>query len=71
MFTIALSFFSMKPGQISDIIETDYGYHIIKVKDLKDAKTKTFKQKNMKISRIKVERIAIEIVLRHTLIFKL
>jgi len=36
--------FRMQPGQISDIIETDYGYHIIKVTDRKPAVSMSFEQ---------------------------
>jgi len=34
--------FSMKPGEISEIVETDYGYHIIGVEDHMEAKVKGF-----------------------------
>ena len=30
--------FSMKPGEVSDIVETRFGYHLIKVEDRKQAK---------------------------------
>lgn len=34
--------FSLKPGEISDIVETPYGYHIIKLEDKKAAETPAF-----------------------------
>lgn len=34
--------FSMETGEISDIVETQFGYHIIKVTDKKQANVKTF-----------------------------
>lgn len=34
--------FAMQPGEISDVIETQYGYHIIKVTDKEAAHTKAF-----------------------------
>ncbi|HXH64175.1 MAG TPA: peptidyl-prolyl cis-trans isomerase [Mariprofundaceae bacterium] len=34
--------FSMKPGQISDIIETPFGYHLIQLEDIKPAAPKPF-----------------------------
>jgi peptidyl-prolyl cis-trans isomerase D len=33
--------FAMQPGQISDLVKTQYGYHIIKVVDRKAASTRT------------------------------
>ena len=36
--------FEMEIGQISDIVETEYGYHIIKVTDHKQASTTSFEQ---------------------------
>ncbi len=36
--------FSMKKGDISDLVESDFGFHIIKLVDIKSPKQKTFEE---------------------------
>lgn len=43
--------FSLKVGEISDAVKSDYGYHIIKVTDHKDAKDYTLEEKKEEIRK--------------------
>ena len=53
--------FSMKPGEISDLVKTQYGYHIIKVTDKKEASTKPLQEVRAQIEdQVKWERAQAE-----------
>jgi peptidyl-prolyl cis-trans isomerase C len=50
--------FSMNPGEISDIVETQFGYHIIKVTDKKPAGTTSFEEAKKEIvNYLKIQKI--------------
>lgn len=48
--------FSLKPGKVSSVIQTDYGFHIIKVSKHEPARTQTLIEAKAEIRRILLEK---------------
>jgi len=44
--------FSLKPGEISDILRTDLGFHIFKVEDVREATIQSFDEVSKRIERM-------------------
>ncbi|MDY6953004.1 MAG: peptidylprolyl isomerase [Thermodesulfobacteriota bacterium] len=56
--------FSLKPGVVSDIVETKFGYHLIKVEDKKSAATTPYEDvKEMILENLKREKVQKEVEL--------
>ncbi|MDY6988862.1 MAG: peptidylprolyl isomerase [Thermodesulfobacteriota bacterium] len=54
--------FSLKPGEVSDIVETKFGYHLIKVKDKKAEATTPYKEvKERIVENLKREKVQKEV----------
>lgn len=57
--------FAMKPGQVSELVETQYGYHIIKLTDRKEASVIAFEEAKDNIVQILTQQQQSEIAVKY------
>jgi peptidyl-prolyl cis-trans isomerase D len=50
--------FALKKGEVSDLVRTQFGFHIIKVEDTREAGTPTFEQAREDVARKRAETLA-------------
>ncbi len=53
--------FSLKPGELSDLVRTEFGYHLIKVEEVKEARTKGLDEARDEISKRLIQGMAVEL----------
>jgi peptidyl-prolyl cis-trans isomerase D len=53
--------FSLKPGEVSDLVRTEFGYDIIKVEEVKEARTKSLDEVRDEISKRLIQGRAVEL----------
>jgi peptidyl-prolyl cis-trans isomerase C len=62
--------FAMKPGEISNLVETDFGYHIIKLTDRRDGRVVPLAEVKDRLSEFLKQRKQQELVQQYLLSLK-
>jgi parvulin-like peptidyl-prolyl isomerase len=54
--------FAMQPGQVSDVVQTDYGYHLIKVTERKPGQPQEYAKIKDQVREVYAEEMAVRLV---------